>query len=299
MRSSSRSAISSTRPCSVSKAACRPLAWATRSSRPAAPSTTCWAARSRRSLTARTSTEISASSATAPAASAAMPAGSVRSFTTPKVYERRSAAREERRVIRLVVVGLLLARHLGDGRPDRHGRADRRRAVERELDGRALLRRELGHGLGQRDRVPAFAREPHRHLDVELVVLALVGELDDERLVWLVREVVGRAGLQRGVAIRRRVDPSAVQARAGRLAVAAAAAAELLVEHGGDRLRLQPGEVGHELRAADALAGDAALVERVLDERHHARLPRDVGGEEDLHLAGDALDRRVGGLALV
>ena len=31
----------------------------------------------------------------------------------------------------------------------------------------------------------------------------------------------------------------------------------------------------------------------------HARLVVDVGGEEDLHLAGDLLDRLVGGLALV
>ena len=46
-------------------------------------------ARSRRSLTASTMAKISATSARPPAASATMPAGSVRSFTTREVYERR------------------------------------------------------------------------------------------------------------------------------------------------------------------------------------------------------------------
>ena len=116
-----------------------------------------------------------------------------------------------------------------------------------------------------------------------------------------VGELVRRAGLQRGVAVGDRVDVGAVQAGAGRLVRVAA--------------RRRPRAAGRAARrrrraaASRARAGTASgaiswppisfVVERRLDERHHARLVDHVGGEEDLHLAGDLLDRLVGRVALV
>src|ERR1044071_8650321 len=145
MRASSRWETSSTCPLSAANAACRSLACATRSAVPYAPSTTRWPARRRRSLTASTIARIRAMSATAPAASATRPGTSV-SLSTDL------SALEQRRVRRLVVVGLLLARHRGDGDADLRRRVQRRRAVELELGGRlrALGDRRDGRGEGDR-----------------------------------------------------------------------------------------------------------------------------------------------------
>ena len=67
----------------------------------------------------------------------------------------------------------------------------------------------------------------------------------------------------------------------------------------GDDVGLQPVDRRQEDRRRDVLPADLLVVERGLDRRTHARLVGDVGGEEDLHLARDLLDRLVGGLALV
>ena len=66
----------------------------------------------------------------------------------------------------------------------------------------------------------------------------------------------------------------------GCAAAVAAAARELLVEHVGDRRRLHPVVVGQERRLPDLLPADLVVVERGLDERDHARLPRHVGGQK-------------------
>ena len=91
---------------------CSAAAWATRSSRPASPSTARCAARSRRIRTASTSASTSATSATPPAAERRRARGiaSGRPRRDQSLRARRLALREERRVLRLVVVGLLLAR---------------------------------------------------------------------------------------------------------------------------------------------------------------------------------------------
>ena len=169
-----------------------------------------------------------------------------------------------------------------------------------ELGGRALLRRQPGDRVRQDDRVAVLGLDAQRDLDVELVVLALVGEVDDEVGAWVERQAVGRAGLQRRLAVGRRVQPRPVQARAGGLAAAVAAAArELLVEHVRDGGGLHPVDVGQERRLADLLSADLVLVEGGLDERDDAGLPRDVGGAEDRHLAGDRVDRGVRRLTFV
>src|SRR5215208_5957928 len=204
MRASSRSATSSTRSCSARNASWSPAAWLTRSSRPDAPSTACCAARSRRSRTATTLASTSAMRATRPAASAAMPAGSV-SWSTPG----RLALREQGLVLRGVVVLLLLARHRLDLHGDGHRRVERRRGVEAE---RGRDRRAGGDGLDRplhADRLRA-ALDPQHDVDVALVVLALVGEGDRELGVLAVGDAVRRVGLEREVADGDRVDAGAV-----------------------------------------------------------------------------------------
>ena len=80
MRSSSRSAVSSSQSRSCTNASCRPAACATRSAVPS-PSTVRWAARRRRSRTEFTIVQSSATTATPAAASATMPCVEVRSST--------------------------------------------------------------------------------------------------------------------------------------------------------------------------------------------------------------------------
>ena len=77
--------------------------------------------------------------------------------------------------------------------------------------------RDRVDGARDLDRLVA-ALDADRDLDVELVVLALVGELDDDRGVGAGRDAVGRVGLQRRVADRDALDPGPVQARRRRLA---------------------------------------------------------------------------------
>src|SRR5215207_1620710 len=178
---SRRSATSSTRVCRAWKASWSELAWATRSSRPLGPSTARWSARSRRSRKASTSASTSAISATPPAASAAMPAGWVSSSTAQECRsarrgaERRSALREQALVLRLVVVGLLLARDGRHAHADRHRGAQRRRLLQREVGRGAGLGGDLVDRVGQGDGFAAAALDTHRDLDVELVVVAAVG----------------------------------------------------------------------------------------------------------------------------
>ena len=61
--------------------------------------------------------------------------------------------------------------------------------------------------------------------------------------------------------------------------------------------RGQPRDVAHELAVGDALAGDARVVERLLDQRRDARLVDDVRGQEVLHVPGDPRDGVPGRLA--
>src|SRR5829696_2099891 len=102
------------------------------------------------------------------------------------VYERvprRLALGEQRLVLGLVVVGLLLARHRRHLYGDADRGAERRRLLEGEVGGRARLRRDLVDRVAERDRVAAAALDADGDLDVELVVVAAVGELHRERRV--------------------------------------------------------------------------------------------------------------------
>src|ERR687886_629869 len=318
MRPSRRSATSSTRECRASKALWSEVAWATRSSRPLGPSTARWSARGRRGRKARDTASASATRATAAAASAAIPAGCVKSSTPrectngpsrngpwgwaagPGAARPTSTALEDRLVLGLVVVRLGLARDGGDAGGDGHGAAERRRLLEREVRGGAGLGRGLVDRVGQRDRLAAAALDAHGDLDVELVVVAAVGELDRERALRVVGQLVGRAGLERRVAVADRLDVRAVQPGPRRLvAVPAGAGGELLAELLGHDVGLGPVEGRQEARRRRLLTGDLVAVERGADQRAHAGLVGDVGGQEDLHLAGDLLDRLVRGVTRV
>src|SRR4029078_6251690 len=103
-----------------------------------------------------------------------------------------------------------------------------------------------------RDRAAAAgrARDLQRHLDVELVVLALVGEGDRERPAGRVRHPVRLPGGEVHVAVGGAVEPGAVQAGAGGLLVVAgvavavfAAGGELLAEPRRDVRRRDPGDL--------------------------------------------------------
>src|SRR5215216_3908624 len=297
MRSSSRSATSSTRSVSCRNASCRPAAWLTRSSRPLTPSTVFCAARSRLTRIASTPARSSATSATAPAARAARPPGSVNSSTALRI-RARSLAEERRVVLDRVVVLLLLARHRPDLDLDRDRRVQRRRRVEPE---RRRRRRARGHGgnrLLDLERLrPAF--DPQHDDDVGLVVLALVREVDGELGVRAVRDPVGGVRGQRQVAHLDGVDPGAVQARRRLAAVAAATAGrQLLPERVRDDRRVEPLDSGEELRLLELLRPDVGLAQRRLDQRQHARGVDDVGAQEHLHRARDLLDRLVGRLGV-
>src|SRR4051812_20161411 len=157
----------------------------------------------------------------------ATPAAAV--ATTPAVEDRSCTAAklalEDRRVALLVVVKLLLAADADDLHLDRDGRADRRRLRERDvrLGGRAGL--GLVERLADRDRL-AGARDADQDADVDLVVLALVGELDVERQAGAGGDSVdGGRGLQDLAADGHRVEPVAVRAGRDRAVRAAAAQA--------------------------------------------------------------------------
>ena len=154
------------------------------------------------------------------------------------------------------------------------------------------------HVLGDADRLRT-ALDPEDHVDVDLVVLALVGEVDVELGVRAVGDPVGRVRVERLVADLDGVDPGAVQARR-RLAAAAAAAAgrQLLAERVGDRGGLEPLDPGQELALLEPLGADVGVAQRVLDQRDDALAVDHVGGEEHLHRAGDLVDRAVGRLGV-
>src|ERR687897_2266463 len=219
-RCSIRPATSSTRSWSAANASCSAAAWVTRSVLSPAR-TTCWAGGTGRRRTAATPATINAASASAHAASAAMPAGSVSSPTA------RLPLREEGVVLRAVVVLLLLAGHRPDLDGDRDRGAERRvrRQAQRRPGGRAPRPRR--GGLPDLDRLRA-ALDLEDHLDVELVVLAAVGEVHRELGVWAVGDPVGRRGVERDVAHGDGVELRAVQARLGRAAARAAPGRELL-----------------------------------------------------------------------
>src|SRR4051794_38721633 len=187
---------------------------------------------------------------------------------------RGRLAGEEHVVGRGVVVRLLLPGHLRDGDLDRHRGARRRFLAQRQRRLRGLA---LGDGVdGPRDldRLVA-ALDGERDLDVELVVLALVGEPHDERGVGTGREAVGRVGLELGVAHRHRLDPGAVQPRRRHTGLRVAAR-ELLIELRGHRLLAQPLDAGQEARGGGLLAADLRVAERALDQRRDARLVQHV-----------------------
>src|SRR4051812_1561539 len=221
MRAFRCAATASTRWCSASNACCRSRACATRSVSPCSPSTVFWALRTRRKRKLSTSSQIRAISAAAAAARATIPGASEKSDTL-----QRLSLHEERGIRRLVVVGLLLARHLRHRHVDVDHRAERGFAVERELNRRLLALGDLRDRLVERDRRAGPTRELdlERDLDVELVVVALVGEGDRERLALDVREAVGRLRGQGRVAVAGGVEAGAVQARAGRLVLVGTAA---------------------------------------------------------------------------
>src|SRR4051794_9511515 len=213
MRPSRRSATSSTRACRASKASCSALAWATRSVCPWGPSTTRWAARTRRIRRVSTSSQASAISAPAAAARATTPGASSNADTLQKL-----TAHEERRVRRLVVVGLLLAGNgVHDDRDVDRG-VQRRRLVERERDRDLLALGRARDGLveGQR-RAAGGLRDRQRDLDVELVVVALVGEGDGEGLAGDIGQPVRDGGLEGRVAVGGGVKAGPVQTGAGGL----------------------------------------------------------------------------------
>src|SRR4051812_34525089 len=175
-------------------------------------------------------------SATPAAAVATTPAVEDRSCTAAKA--RRPSALEDRRVALLVVVELLLARDADDLDLDRHGRADGRGRPEWDvrLGGGAGL--GLVERLADRDRL-AGARDPDQDADVDLVVLALVGELDVERQAGAGGDPVdGGGGLEHLAADRDRVKPMSVRA-GGRRAVGVPAA-QARVQARGDGVRIQP-----------------------------------------------------------
>src|SRR4051794_2400612 len=297
-------------------------AWPTRSSGAPPPSSTRWSARRRRSRTSATVAATRAISATAAAMSATTPvvdprstaarvtgppggrrtarraaaapraAGRGGSAGEPAPPRRRSPLRREQRRVRLrVVVGLLLARHRRDRDLDRDGPAGGRRGVQRDRDRRLRAGLGLVDRLGHRDRL-AGAGDLHGHLDVLLVVVALVGERDVERAALRCGDAVDDlAGLERDAAGADADEPVAVQA--GRHDAARRGRA---VRRGGVQLLrdlpgVEPAEARQELGLRDALARDAVVVQRLLDQRRDPLRVRDVGREERLHLAGDAAQR--------
>src|SRR4029079_5075640 len=92
--------------------------------------------------------------------------------------------------------------------------------------GRLLALGDLREGLVDRDRGAGSAgqRDLQRDLDVELVVVALVGERHLERLALDVGEPVRGRRRERDAAVDGGVETGTVQARAGRLVLVGAAA---------------------------------------------------------------------------
>src|SRR5215218_3141141 len=178
MRASSDAALSSVQSRSSTKACSSLAACATRSCRPSGPRTVRCAARSRRSLNASRTARTKAIAATPAAASATMPCTELRSSTGAQASTRsrlrsRALPSEDRRVLLLVVVGLLLA---GDRLGlDRDGDVLARRGllVERDLDRLRLARGDRRDAVVPGELVPARA---HRggDRDIGLGVLALV-----------------------------------------------------------------------------------------------------------------------------
>src|SRR3954452_24891107 len=186
-----------------------------------------------------TSSQTSAISAPAAAARATTPGASSKADTLQKLTPH-----EERRVRRLVVVGLLLARDGGDDDRDVDRGVQWRRLVERQRDRHLLALGRARDGLVERQRRPAGGlRDRQRDLDVELVVVALVGEGDRERLAGDVGEPVRDGGLEGAVAVGGGVKAGPVQTGAGGLVGlgrALVARRELLAELAGDVGRRDP-----------------------------------------------------------
>src|SRR5215218_5907066 len=186
-RPSSRVATSSTYALRVRNPSCSSAAWATRSRCPVSPRTACCSARSRRIRRIMTTRPARAASARATAASATMPGVVVRSSTRRRIRPAqggsqppwRASAGEQDGVLLAVVVRRLLARHARDGDLDGGGLPDGRRLAERDGDARRLLRGRLRDRLVHGDGT-ARAAYGHAHPDVLLVVVALVGDGDDE-----------------------------------------------------------------------------------------------------------------------
>src|SRR4051812_4694056 len=176
-RPSSPRATSSTQSRSWTNASWRDAACAARSVS-APPRMVRCAARTRRSFTARTITQISAIAATPAAASATIPCVELRSSTGGRVQTR--SAGEDDRELALVVVRDLLARHRLDVHRDRDVLAGRRLGGQRDAGGLQLAGGDLRDRLLELDRVAARAnRDGHAH--VGLGAVALVHDLNVER----------------------------------------------------------------------------------------------------------------------
>ena len=207
----------------------------------------------------------SAISASAPADRAAIPAGSVRSSTARQdtsatLLLRRTAASYSALLLSFFSspgTGLDLD---GDG----HRRVERRRRVEAERRRRRRAGGDRGDVLRDADRLRA-ALDLEHDLDVDLVVLALVGEVDGELGVRRRR----RSGWPRSVSsvwspTCDGVDPGAVQAGRGlAAAVAAAAGRQLLAERVGDRGRARATRCpGRNWRLLELLGADVGVAQR-------------------------------------
>src|SRR5215212_5587953 len=210
-RPSSPRATSSTQSRSWTNASCSEAACAAMSVS-ASPRMVRWAARTRRSFTARTITQISAMTATPAAASATIPCVELRSSTGGRVLAR--SAGEDDREVGLVVVRDLLARHRLHTHLDRDVLAGRRLRGQRDAHGLLLAGGDLRDRLLELDRVAARPRRDG-HAHVRLRTVALVHDLNVERDV--VRELDGGrpTGRESYAAERDRPQPVAVQAWRG------------------------------------------------------------------------------------
>ena len=260
--------------CSAAKAACSEAAWATRSSRPVARARRA-ARRAGGACGPRARPPARARPAPrAPAASAAMPGGSGQLIHGAGVYERAprpgGAISPPRRSPGTRTGCCRSSSRRAPARPSRvivtaapSGGASRARGRR----SRSLSAAIWSIVSAQRDRLAAAALDRDRDLDVELVVLAPVGELDREGGVRRVGELVGR--VRAAASCRRRSTESMpVPCRPGPVGsslLRPAPAESCWPSCCGHDVRLQPLERGQEGRLRDLLAADLAVVERRLD----------------------------------
>ncbi len=192
MRASSRSATSSTRPCSASKACCSELACgdevvaAARAEHGALVGAQAAQPEGEHERQHERDQRDAAGGQRGDARGLGqvVHGRGVYERAGPAAPRRASALVEDGLVLRLVVVGLLLARHRRDADRDA---SPRRPAAAASSSARLAVALACGAIWSivsrERDRVAAAGLDLDGDLDVELVVLAAVGELDGERRV--------------------------------------------------------------------------------------------------------------------